>query len=166
VKRILITGMSGTGKLTVIERLAERGYKAIDLDDDWWCEDTLVPDLSDLTGQTMEAGRLWRADRVQALLDAEDAEAFFIGGCESNQGDFYPQLDHIALLTAPPSVILERVATRSTNPYGSSPDDRDRILTHTRAVEPLLRSSADVELDTSVLPVEDVVKRIVALATT
>lgn len=36
MKRVLLTGMSGTGKSTVIRELAARGYKAIDADDDGW----------------------------------------------------------------------------------------------------------------------------------
>jgi dephospho-CoA kinase len=32
VKRVLLTGMSGTGKATVIEELPARGYKAFDTD--------------------------------------------------------------------------------------------------------------------------------------
>ncbi len=34
MKRILLTGMSGTGKSTVIAELATRGYKAVDADGD------------------------------------------------------------------------------------------------------------------------------------
>ena len=33
MKRVLLTGMSGTGKSTVINELAARGYKAVDIDD-------------------------------------------------------------------------------------------------------------------------------------
>ena len=36
-KRVLQTGMPGTGKPSVIQTLAARGYKAIDADDGW-CE--------------------------------------------------------------------------------------------------------------------------------
>ena len=35
MKRVLLTGMSGTGKSAVIRELAARGYKAIDGDDGW-----------------------------------------------------------------------------------------------------------------------------------
>ncbi len=36
MKCVLLTGMSGTGKSTVIEELAARGYKAVDADADGW----------------------------------------------------------------------------------------------------------------------------------
>ncbi|WP_220198842.1 hypothetical protein [Ktedonospora formicarum] len=34
MKRILLTGMSGTGKSAIICELAARGYKAVDVDSD------------------------------------------------------------------------------------------------------------------------------------
>ena len=38
MKRILLTGMSGTGKSTLISELAARGYKAVDADCDAFSE--------------------------------------------------------------------------------------------------------------------------------
>jgi adenylate kinase family enzyme len=38
MKRILISGMSGVGKSSVIEELKNRGYPALDIDTDEWCE--------------------------------------------------------------------------------------------------------------------------------
>ena len=38
MKRILITGMSGTGKSSVIRELQARGFAAIDTDYGDWCE--------------------------------------------------------------------------------------------------------------------------------
>jgi predicted ATPase len=35
---VLLTGMSGTGKSTLIELLAARGYRAVDTDSDEWRE--------------------------------------------------------------------------------------------------------------------------------
>jgi hypothetical protein len=38
MKRVLITGMSGTGKSAVVRELAARGYPAVDLDTPEWSE--------------------------------------------------------------------------------------------------------------------------------
>ena len=61
VKRVLITGMSGTGKSTLIRELAARGYKAVDADDPGWSELRSVPGLS---GETGEPEWVWREDRI------------------------------------------------------------------------------------------------------
>jgi predicted ATPase len=49
VKRVLLTGMSGTGKSTVVRELAARGYKAVDADEGGLSELVSVPD-DELTG--------------------------------------------------------------------------------------------------------------------
>ena len=38
MKKVLLTGMSGTGKSTLADALTTRGYKANDADSDEWCE--------------------------------------------------------------------------------------------------------------------------------
>ncbi len=47
--RVLITGMSGTGKSAVIQALAERGYRSVDADEAGWSEVVAVPE-EELTG--------------------------------------------------------------------------------------------------------------------
>ena len=153
MKRVLITGMSGTGKSTVLERLAALGYKTVDTDYGDWHEWVEGPDGRDW---------VWHEQRIADLLSTEDAEALFVSGTVSNQGKFYPRFDHVVLLSAPTTVLLERLATRNNNPYGKSPDDLARILHHVETVEPLLRRRATCEIDTSI-PVEQVVERIVRL---
>jgi hypothetical protein len=69
MKRILLTGMSGTGKSSVISELAARGYKAIDADSDEWSEwapYVAIPDLPEANEPELEW--IWRADRIRDLL--------------------------------------------------------------------------------------------------
>jgi shikimate kinase len=105
---------------------------------------------------------VWREERIQRLLSTEDADALFVGGCKSNQGKFHAQFDHIVLLSAPAPLLVGRLATRSTNPYGKQPDELARVLRHLHAVEPLLRRAASLEVDTSA-PVEQVIATILGL---
>jgi dephospho-CoA kinase len=164
MKRILVTGMSGTGKSSVIGALAARGYKAIDADSDAWSEwapYVAIPDLPEQGEPALEW--VWRADRIRDLLMTEDAALLFVGGCASNMGQFYGQFDHVVLLSAPTPVIVRRLAARTNNTYGQRPEELARILGHIETVEPLLRRRATREIDTA-MPLEDVVAALLALA--
>jgi shikimate kinase len=162
VKRVLLTGMSGTGKSTVIAELAARGYKTVDTDYDGWSEVVAVQASSGETGLGVGLDQLWREDRIAELLATDDAEVLFVSGCAPNQSKFYGQFDHIVLLSAPAPVMTERLATRTDNPYGKDADELRRVLALKQTVEPMLRRAADLEIDTSVSP-DQVVERILGL---
>jgi len=155
MKRVLLTGMSGTGKSTVIEELAERGYKAVDTDYDGYSE-LVTASEDELTGLGSGQDWVWREERIQGLLDTEDAEVLFVSGTSPNQGAFYPQFDDIILLTAPPDVMIERLTRRTNNPYGKGPGEIERALLLKDEIEPLLRRGATHEIDTS-RPLDQVV---------
>lgn len=155
VKRVLVTGMSGTGKSTVIQELQRRGYKAIDTDwDSKWEEPPPTPSHG--------PGWLWREDQIRTLLDAEDADVLFVSACVENQGRFYARFDHIVLLSASTEITRERLARRTTNPYGQLPAEVDEVLRFKTTIEPRLRRSATVEIHTG-QPLRQVVDAIVDL---
>ena len=161
MKRVLLTGMSGTGKSTVINELGARGYKAVDTDHHGLSELVTVPE-EEPTGLGPGKDWVWREDRIQDLLSTDDAEVLFVSGCSPNQGKFYPQFDHIVLLTAPAAVLVERLADRTTNPYGKHPDEVARVLYLQQTVEPPLRRGAGLEVDTSA-PLNQVVATVLRL---
>lgn len=164
MQRILLTGMSGTGKSTLIDQLAARGYKAVDADCDEYSQWVEVNAAADAFGSAVEAQRdwVWREDRIQALLSTEDTEILFLSGCAANMGKFLSQFDHIVLLSAPAPVIVERLHTRTTNLYGRKLDETARVLSLIETVEPLLRRIAGHEIDTSA-NLEDVVSTLLQL---
>jgi thymidylate kinase len=67
------------------------------------------------------------------------------------------------LLSAPAEIILERIATRTNNHYGKSPEERALVLHHLEVVEPLLRAGATLEIDASA-PIDEVVRQLEELA--
>ena len=164
MKRILLTGMSGTGKSTVISALAERGYKAIAVDCDEFSEWVEFIDDSGNLGSPVEMDRdwVWREDRIQDLLSTEDTDVLFLSGCAVNMPKFFPQFDHVVLLSASADVIVERLHTRTNNLYGKQPDETARVLDLMESVEPLLRHAAGHEIDTSA-NLDDVVATLLQL---
>lgn len=129
MSRILITGMSGAGKSTLLFELHRRGRFAVDTDYDGW---------------TRSDGR-WDEQRMTELLSSYDDVV--VSGTVENQVDFYDRFEHVILLSAPVEVLIERVATRTNNPYGRARKHQEDIRRYVAELEPLLRSGATVELD-------------------
>ena len=125
--------MSGTGKSTILAMLAERGFRVVDTDERGW----KVRDADEW---------IWDEERMSALLTSAE-ERLFVSGCVPNQGRFYDRFDAIVLLSAPADVILKRIASRTSNPYGKNEADRAAILADLAAVEPRLRATCTHELD-------------------
>ena len=153
MRRVLVTGMSGTGKSSALAELRGRGFETVDTDEPGWTE------WSD-----EEDGYLWREDRIAELLAQDRETPLVISGTVSNQGRFYPVFDAVVLLSAPPEVLLSRIAGRTTNDYGKSAEERDLILEHLAEVEPLLRRTCTHELDAS-RPLAEVVDDLARIAT-
>jgi dephospho-CoA kinase len=147
---VLVTGMSGTGKSTVLAELGRRGHSVVDTDAGEWIDETGPEPL-------------WREDRIGALLDQRGDRATFVAGTVANQGRFYPRFDAVVLLSAPADVILDRLATRVTNDFGKSDAERENIRDDLSWVEPLLRAGATAEIDTR-RPLEEVVAELERLA--
>ena len=151
MRRILVTGMSGTGKSTALAELAQRGFRVVDTDDPPWSE-----------WSESDGGYLWREDLMTDLLAGDDGPTLYVSGTVSNQGRFYPRFDAVVLLSATAEVLLERIESRTTNDYGKAPEERALILEHIAEVEPLLRAGCTHEIDAA-QPLGDVVERLVAI---
>jgi dephospho-CoA kinase len=147
--RVLLTGMSGTGKSELVAALVEREFFAVDTDYGY-CE--MAPD-----GEW-----IWNETRIQQLLSTRDAKTLFIAGCASNQGKFYDQFDLVVLLSAPLEVMVERIQNRTSNDFGKSNDELTAILSDFESIEPRLRAGANVEVKTD-RPLSEVVRDVLAL---
>jgi shikimate kinase len=148
VRKVLVTGMSGTGKSTALDELSQRGFRVVDTDEPGW---TVWDDQDD--------GYVWQADRIAELLSIDEGPTLYVSGTVSNQGRFYPHFDAVVLLTAPAEVLLSRIDSRTSNPYGKTGDERELILRNLSEVEPLLRATCTHEIDTT-RPIGEVVARL------
>ena len=126
--------MSGAGKSTLLDGLSRRGHAVVD---------------TDYSGWVLDDGR-WDTSRISSLLDQE--HQVVVAGAVENQVEFYDRFDHVVLLWAPLEVLIQRVSTRTSNPYGRTADERAEIAHYVGTVEPLLRASCTLELDGRAAP--------------
>jgi len=159
MSRVLVTGMSGTGKSSVLVLLGRLGYRVVDTDDPGWREYRPNAEPAD---ELHRGEWLWVEERMARLLDADDGRSLFVQGCVRNQATFYDRFDAVVLLSAPADVILDRIAHRTTNSYGKTAVERAMILDDLATIEPLLRKGCTHELDAS-RPLDDVVADLVAI---
>jgi broad-specificity NMP kinase len=150
MKRVLITGMSGVGKSAVADRLGELGYKVVDTDYNGYF-------VIDERGEYH-----WDVDRVRHLLATEDVDVLFLVGADDAQVHFYPSFDHIILLSAPLDVMVERLTSRTNNPFGKKPEELGKILADLEMYEPVIRRSATHEIDAS-KPLDRVIDEILSV---
>lgn len=135
---VLITGMSGTGKSSLVHELRQRGYVAYDADDDGFSE-------------PRQDGRWgWREEQVAELLNRARDQLLFFAGCSEEQAEL--PFDYRVLLTAPEPVVIERLRTRTDNRYGRSERQLSQVLSDLAEIEPLIRRSADLVLTTTEPP--------------
>lgn len=148
---VLVTGMSGSGKSSALAELARRGFDVVDTDHGGlsvWSD--------------AEGGYVWDEARMVELLERPRERTLYVSGTVSNQGRFYRYFDAVVLLHAPADVLLRRLDTRTTNDFGKSGDERDRILSDLAEVEPLLRATCTHEVDAT-QPLEHVVAQLEAI---
>lgn len=151
MRKVLVTGMSGTGKSTALAELARRGFDIVDTDVGPWSE-----------WSESDGGYIWRENLIGELLAREEGPTLYVSGTVSNQGRFYPQFDAVVLLSAPAEVLLQRLEHRTTNDYGKAQEERELVLTHLAEVEPLLRATCTHELDAT-QPVAEIVERLIEI---
>lgn len=141
--------MSGVGKSSVVAELRRRGFVALDTDVDA----TRLGDAGE---------RLWDESKVQAVLDDAAGSTVFVIGSASNQVHFYDKFDRVVLLSAPTDLMLERVRTRTNNPFGRTAEQRQKIVADKELFEPMIRRRADAEITTD-RPLSEVVDQLLAI---
>lgn len=155
MKKIFITGISGTGKTTIYEELIKRNYYAISLDetDDlcYWVNRETKERIHgyfelnrDFTSQHQ-----WICDieYLKKLINL-DKELVFVLGSASNQDQFINLFNKVILLQCKPMVFIERLNTRTNNDFGKHKTVQDHLLTWYKNFENKLIEGGAISINT------------------
>lgn len=135
MKKIFITGISGTGKTTIANTLNTKGIHSVSIDE--------VPGLcvwkNKATGKTVDYEAelnktfidahdwICDTDTLKKLLDVEKETVVVLGNA-ANQNNFLNLFDKTLLLQCKPETFLERIMQRKDNDFGKEKSAQDLIL--------------------------------------
>ena len=158
--RFYITGLSGTGKTTIIKELAERGMAAFDVDEvaglcRWRNKKTFERvDYHSGVAKDWLDGHEWVSDieKLKELIDNHGGMVA-VAGITSNQNEYLPLFDKIFLLQCGDETLIGRLRARTgKDEYGKTAAEREMLLSSRREFEKDLidRGAIPVNTDSSV----------------
>lgn len=141
--KVLLTGMSGVGKTTILDHLNQDGHLTIDLDYDGWI----------FFDGTMDV------QRILDYINHNRNKSIFLAGTAINQKEIYPYLDFVITLTAPLEVMKERIQARENNSFGKSEEEWAKVVDDKIHFEARIIQSSDLTISTD-KSIHDVMKEI------
>ena len=166
VKNFLIEGVSCTGKTSVCHALRQRGYQAINGDQELaYCGDpetgkTLKPPLDFVETTTAEwfhNHHIWDLGKVRSLVaDKEETITFFCGGSR-NFPHFIDLFDCVFVLVIDRVTLEQRLRERPKDEFGSNPQERDLILRLHSTQQDIPQDCIEIDATN---PLDDVVEAI------
>ncbi len=170
MKKIYITGVSGTGKTTLAKELKKRGYHAISIDE----VENLCSWVNQETGNThMGEAELnpefvdkhdWICDiNLLKRMMEEGANPVFVLGMPGNREQFYPLFDKILLLQCSPEIFCSRIDQRTDNDFGKHPEIRKQILNKFQKYNEDMISKGAIAINTE-RPINEVADEVILQA--
>ena len=154
--KVLITGVAGTGKSTIVKALNDRGTFSIDLHD--------VPALmfwqDKVTGERVTytpihshdwfntVNRICDVSKLKQILN-EREDIIVAGTAGDNQEEYFPLFDKIILLQSSPQTLIQRMETRvNKSGYGKTETEQEDNIEWQKEFDPLVLSKGAIPIST------------------
>jgi len=154
--KILITGVAGTGKSTIVKALDQRGISSIDLHDVpglfFWQDKETKEKVEYAPVQSREwfdkVDRFCDVSRLKGILDQHN-DIVMAGTISGNQEEYYALFDKLILLQCSPQTLIHRMETRiNKSGYGKTKAEQEDNIAWQKEFEPLLLSRGAIPVNT------------------
>ncbi len=171
MKKIYITGVSGTGKTTIAKELSRRGFYTISIDEvdglcSWVHQGTREKHGGKDTKLTPEFVHAhdWICDieYLTRLLN-KNVDVAFVLGMAGNQNNFLPMFDKILLLQCSPETFSKRIDMRTDNDFGKDPHIKKGILGRYQTYAKEILAKGAISINTE-KPIDQVVDEVIKQA--
>lgn len=166
MKKVFITGISGTGKTAIAEALKKRGINAIDMDMyDLCCWmnklDGKRVDYEAKLDKTFIDSHIWVCDieLLKKMLDTEDVVVML--GHPENTEEILPLFDKFILLQCKPETFLKRILERKDNDFGKDETAQQHLLDTYEKFEKEMLNKGAISINVDIL-LDEVVNNIVS----
>lgn len=155
MKKVFITGVSGTGKTTIANELHKKGLKVISLDEVeglcfWKNKVTGIKvDYEAVLNKEFIDAHEWECDIELLKKMMSGNEDVYVLGSASNQNDFLPFFTKILLLQCKPETFFKRIMQRTDNDFGKDEGAQQFILSWYKEFEDNLLQKGAIPIDVS-----------------
>lgn len=171
MRKVYITGVSGTGKTTIAKELEKRGFYVISIDE----VDNLCFWIDQETGEN-HGGKeaemsLDFVDAHDWICDIEylnkllnkDVDIAFVSGMATNQDEFLHIFDKVLLLQCSPETFCKRIDDRTNNDFGKDEEVKKQIVGRCESYAEKMLTLGAIPINTE-KPIEEVVDEVIKQA--
>lgn len=170
MKKVFITGVSGTGKTTIANTLNAKGLYTISLDETpnlcFWKNKTTGEKIEREVelNETFINAHDWICDiNLLVKLMNTDKEIIFVLGVAANQKEFMYLFDKTIVLQCTPATLIKRLTERKDNDFGKDPTAQALVLSWYKEFEEDLIDKGAIPINTEA-SIKDVADTIIKIA--
>lgn len=164
MKKFFITGISGSGKSSVLEGLKQKGFSTIDIDDilglcQWVNNDTLkIEKWEHGMNNEWYKNHKYICDKIKLINFMNQCKGIvFVAGLPSNRHELLDLFDKVFLLQCKEETFIKRIKERISHDFGKHILERENILSWYKNFETdmLERGAVPINTDRFLINVVD-----------